>query len=199
MTKPTKPDSRKSITDKNQEEVAVAVAVAKEATDLKVNAEAAEVAVVVIVPKASAVSVPKVSVVNAPRVKNAVVVTVVVVAEADHELPFPMVKTDPSLNVLSAVDNAEDTRANLARRTTPSIVRMVLVAADAVTRKAVTAVVAGEIRSLAPRTATPPQLKVKQLLKQSPNVSEEKENPEKRSRPNPLLRRKKSDSLSMIT
>jgi hypothetical protein len=199
LTKPTKPDSRKSITDRNQEEVAVAVAVAKEATDLKVNAEAAEVAVVVIVPKASAVSVPKESVVNAPRVKNAVVVTVVVVAEADHELPFPMVKTDPSLNVLSAVDNAEDTRANLARRTTPSIVRMALVAADAVTRKAVTAVVAGEIRSLAPRTATPPQLKVKLQLKQSPNVSEEKENPEKRSRPNPLLRRKKSDSLSMIT
>ena len=165
--------------------MAVAVEVAKEATDPRVNAEAAEVAVVVIVPRASAVSVPRVSVVNAQKVKNAVVVTAVVVAEADHELPFPMAKTDPSLSVLSVVDNAEDSRASLVRRTTPSIVKTVLVAADAVTRRAVTAVVAGAIRSLALRTATPPQSKVKLPLKQNPNVSEEKESPEKRSRLNP--------------
>lgn len=168
--------------------MAVAVVVAKEATDPRVNAEAAEVAVVVIVPRASAVSVPRVSavsvlrvsVVNAPRVENVVAVTAVVVAEADHELPFPMAKTDPSLSVQSAVDNAEDTRASLVRRTTPSIVKMALVAADAVIRRAVTDVVAGVIRSLAPRTATPPQSKVMLPLKQSPNVSEEKESPEKR-------------------
>ena len=165
--------------------MAVAVEVAKEATDPRVNAEAAEVAVVVIVPRASAVSVPRVSVVNAQKVKNAVVVTAVVVAEADHELPFPMAKTDPLLNVQSVVDNAEDSRASLVRRTTPSIVKTVLVAADAVTRRAVTAVVAGAIRSLALRTATPPQSKVKLPLKQNPNVSEEKESPEKRSRLNP--------------
>ena len=165
--------------------MAVAVEVAKEATDPRVNAEAAEVAVVVIVPRASAVSVPRVSVVNAQKVKNAVVVTAVVVAEADHELPFPMAKTDPSLSVLSVVDNAEDSRASLVRRTTPSIVKTVLVAVDAVTRRAVTAVVAGAIRSLALRTATPPQSKVKLPLKQNPNVSEEKESPEKRSRLNP--------------
>jgi len=173
--------------------VAVAVEVAKEATDPRVNAEAAEVAVVVIVPRASAVSVPRVSAVSVPRVsavsaqkvKNAVVVTAVVVAEADHELPFPMAKTDPLLNVQSVVDNAEDSRASLVRRTTPSIVKTVLVAADAVTRRAVTAVVAGAIRSLALRTATPPQSKVKLPLKQNPNVSEEKESPEKRSRLNP--------------
>jgi hypothetical protein len=109
----------------------------------------------------------------------------VVVAEADHELPFPMAKTDPSLSVQSVVDNAGDTRASLVRRTTPSIVKTVLVAADAVTRRAVTAVVAGAIRSLALRTATPPQSKVKLPLKQNPNVSEEKESPEKRSRLNP--------------
>jgi hypothetical protein len=126
-------DSRKSITDKSPEEAAVAVAVAREATDPRVNAEAAEVAVVVIVPKVSAVSAPKVNVayiVNVPRVKNAVVVTVAAVAEADHELLFPMVKTDPLLNVPNAVDSAEDSRARLARRTIPTIVTMALAVAD---------------------------------------------------------------------
>jgi hypothetical protein len=131
-------DSRKSITDKSPEEAAVAVAVAREATDPRVNAEAAEVAVVVIVPKVSAASAPKVNVpkvnvayiVNVPRVKNAVVVTVAAVAEADHELPLPMVKTDPLLNVPNAVDSAEDSRARLARRTIPTIVTMALAVAD---------------------------------------------------------------------
>jgi hypothetical protein len=79
------------------------------------------------------VNVPKVNVayiVNVPRVKNAVVVTVAAVAEADHELLFPMVKTDPLLNVPNAVDSAEDSRARLARRTIPTIVTMALAVAD---------------------------------------------------------------------
>jgi hypothetical protein len=130
-------DSRKSITDKSPEEAAVAVAVAREATDPRVTAEAAEVAVVVIVPRVNVVSAPKVNVVSAPKVNvvnvpkvNAVVVTVAAVAEADHELPFPTVKTDPLLNVPNAVDSAEDSRARLARKTIPTIVTMALAVAD---------------------------------------------------------------------
>jgi hypothetical protein len=174
----------------------VAAAEAKEATDLKVNAEAAEVVVAVIVPRVNAVSVPK--------VKNAVVVNaaaVEVVAEApDHELQFPMVKTDPLLNVLNAVDSAEDSRANLVRNTMASIVEMALAVETAESGETVTAEVAGATKSQDQRTATLLQLKARQLpLKQSPSASEESASPEKKSRLKPQLKRKKSASLLMIT
>jgi hypothetical protein len=106
LAKKSKLDSRKSITAKIPEEADVVAAVATEATDLKVNAEAVEAAVAVIVPKVSAVN-------SVPMVKNdvavnvaavvATVVAVVDVVEADHKLPFPMVKMDPSLKVVNAV------------------------------------------------------------------------------------------------
>jgi hypothetical protein len=68
-------------------EAHVVAAVAKEETDLRVNAEAAEAAVVVIVPRVSAASVPKVK--NAVVVNAVAVVNEVAVAEADHKLLFP--------------------------------------------------------------------------------------------------------------
>jgi hypothetical protein len=75
-------DLRKSITV-NPQEAAVVVEVAREATDPRVNVEAEEVAVTVIVPSLNVVSVLKVK--NAVEVVEAIVV---VVEEADHELPL---------------------------------------------------------------------------------------------------------------
>lgn len=78
----TMSDLRKSITV-NPQEAAVVVEVAREATDPRVNVEAEEVAVTVIVPSLNVVSVLKVK--NAVEVVEAIVV---VVEEADHELPL---------------------------------------------------------------------------------------------------------------
>lgn len=78
----TMSDLRKSITV-NPQEAAVVVEVAREATDPRVNVEAEEVAVTVIVPSLNVVSVLKVK--NAEEVVEAIVV---VVEEADHELPL---------------------------------------------------------------------------------------------------------------
>lgn len=191
LAKKSKLDSRKSITDKIPEEADVVAAVATEVTDLKVNAEAVEVAVAVIAPKVSAVNVPKVKNVEAEN-EAAVVVTVVAVvdvAEAtDHELPFPMVKMGPLLNVLNAVEDVKDTKADPVRNTKASIVVMAQAVADAETERT------GMIELLSLRIATPPQLKAK-LPKRSPNASEESASPERRSRLNPQLKRKKSASL----
>ena len=191
LAKKSKLDSRKSITDKIPEEADVVAAVATEVTDLKVNAEAVEVAVAVIVPKVSAVNVPKVKNVEAENevAVVATVVAVVDVAEAtDHELPFLMVKTDPLLNVLNAVEDVKDTKADPVRNMKVSIVVMAQAVADAETERT------GTIELLSLRKATPPQLKAK-LPKRSPNASEESASPEKRSRLNPQLKRKKSASL----
>lgn len=78
----TMSDLRKSITV-NPQEAAVVVEVAREATDPRVNVEAEEVAVTVIVPSLNVVSVLKVK--NAVEVVEAIVV---VAEEADHELPL---------------------------------------------------------------------------------------------------------------
>lgn len=191
---------KRSITASNQREAAVAVVAAKEETDLKANAEAdAEV----IVPRVNAVRVRSAVEVSVVKAKSAVVAevvtveTAVAVEEADLELLFQKVKLAQLLNVLNAVVKERDSKADLGRKLTHSIVRMALVAADVATRRAASARATGVKRHLSQKKVLSPPLKVKFQLR--PNLKEERESQEKKKSRHPSLLRRKSDSLSMTT
>lgn len=170
--------SKKLTAISNQEEAVVVVEVVNAETDLKANAEA-DVAEIVL----------KVNAVEVKSAAEAEEVTEVVVEEADLELLFLIVKPVLSSNVLNVEVKDKDTKANLVRKTTRSIAKTELVAADVATRREAMARATGVIKHLSQRIAMPPQLRVKLSVRLS--QKEERESPEKREKKSQLLLKKK--------